>query len=604
MAKQKGSKSAFAPTPDELSSPEVLGTIFSTGGLRRVLKRIAKRDKDDLVFHPLKALILTEFEEQITDQLVRSVPSGTWSPSGAYVSLTSKRSGAYRELVFPTLIDGIVGRCLIDAVEPRINADDEGKTFSGRSHFSNVREPGDYDDWFQVWQDFTAAVDRAAKTDGYTYVFDTDVNDFFPSVDRTKAKALIAARTGAHPSLLELLFYCLEAWLPRFAYAPMTGLPVEANDVSRVVAHGYLKSVDAVFKRRSDCIYLRYVDDTIVFCKTAAVARDIRRLHHLELRQLGLNPNAAKSQVLTVEDFQLGRHRDMNIRLERARKRGDAAEIEVAAIDWFGLDPKLNSWDKITKIIYSLARQTKADALRSYAIKHACTFPTVARVCLRYLVSFELTESELRSLLSLSGEDLDMETAIHVATAVLDARIDPKWSELVLTTAFEELHRNDDRHGVGFLKGQWLLVVHKYGSRKDRDQLKSLGVNFLDDAQWRLHFLYVSLAIGSLRIADAGVASTLANSDIQLAIRLCGAAMSGKLVHRDLLLRRVVGRVNDKAGIAGRHLPFLRLMLECQSHRKRNAAWIKSMLDRAGSKAIADQVVREFLRRYHERLTS
>jgi hypothetical protein len=52
--------------------------------------------------------------------------------------------------------------------------------FSGRSHFSNTREPGDYDDWFQVWQDFTAAIDNAAKSDRYTYVFDTDINDFFP----------------------------------------------------------------------------------------------------------------------------------------------------------------------------------------------------------------------------------------------------------------------------------------------------------------------------------------------------------------------------------------------------------------------------------------
>jgi hypothetical protein len=46
------------------------------------------------------------------------------------------------------LIDGLVGRRLVDALEPSITEDDDGKTFSGRSHFSNIREPGDYDDWF------------------------------------------------------------------------------------------------------------------------------------------------------------------------------------------------------------------------------------------------------------------------------------------------------------------------------------------------------------------------------------------------------------------------------------------------------------------------
>ena len=602
MAKHRSAPSAV--TQEQLGNPDVLRTIFCLASLRRALKRIALRDKDDLISHPLKALLLTEYEDQIADQLVRSVPAGTWSPSGAYVSLTSKRSGAYRELVFPTLIDGIVGRCPIDAIEPLINADDDGKTFSGRSHFSNVREPGDYDDWFQVWQDFTAAIDKAARSDGFTYVFDTDVNDFFPSVDRTRAKAPIAARTGAHPSLLELLFYCLEAWLPRFSYAPMTGLPVEPNDVSRVVAHGYLKSVDAVFKRRQDCIYLRYVDDTVVFCKSFADASLIRRLHHLELRQLGLNPNAAKSQIMTVEEFQAGRQRDVNLRLAKARKARDVAGFVIAALDWFNLDPKTTaSWDKVSKMIYSLARQMKTEALRPSAAKHARDFPNISQTGLRYLVAFDLTESELRSLLDMSAESLDMETSIHLVGGVLDARVEPKWSGLILKTAFDALHRTDDRHGAGFLKGQWLLVVHKHGARRDRDQLKSFGVNFLDDPQWRLHYLYVSLAVGAVKIADAGTASSLANSDIQLALRSCGAAMSGRLSRRDTLLRRMIKLVNGRQGIEGRHLPFLRLLLEEAGRRKENVRWLEATLGRKASNKIADPVVVDFLSRYYERLT-
>jgi hypothetical protein len=169
--------------------------------------------------------------------------------------------------------------------------------------------------------------------------------------------------------------------------------------------------------------------------------------------------------------------------------------------------------------------------------------------------------------------------------------------------AFGELHRKDDRHGAGFLKGEWLLVIHKYGSRKERDLLGALGVNFIDDAQWRLHYLYVSIAIGAMKIADAGTASSLANSDIQLAVRLCGAAASGELSQTALLLRRLLGRINGKAGIAGRHLPFLRLLLECQEYRKANAGWLKGVLDRTGKNRIADRVVREFLRQHYQRLT-
>src|SRR5258705_5332006 len=258
MAKKATSSGAQLIQPltrEQLGAPDALARIFSKEQLRRAFRRIVKRDKDDLVTHPLKKPLLIAFEEELCDQLADAVPHGRWSPTGAYLCLTLKRSGAFRELVFPTLIDGLVGRCLVGALEPSITGSVDGKTFSGRSHFSNVREPGDYDDWFAVWRDFTAAADVAADRNGFAYVYDTDVNDFFPSIDRTKAMAMLAQRTGAHPSLLALLRYCLEAWLPRFQYSPMTGIPVECNDVSRLVAHNYLKSVDGLFKANKDCIY-------------------------------------------------------------------------------------------------------------------------------------------------------------------------------------------------------------------------------------------------------------------------------------------------------------------------------------------------------------
>lgn len=395
-------------TRDQLGRPDALVRAFSKEQLRRAFRRIVKRDKDDLVTHPLKKPILIAFEEELCTQLADAVPHGRWSPTGAYLCLTLKRSGAFRELVFPTLIDGLVGRCLVDALEPFITHDDDGKTFSGRSHFSNVREPGDYDDWFAVWQDFTAAVDMAAEREGFAYVYDTDVNDFFPSIDRTKAIARLAQRTGAHPSVLELLRYCLEAWLPRFQYSPMTGIPVECNDVSRLVAHNYLKSVDGLFKESKDCIYLRYVDDTIVFVRTRQLAVTLSRLHHLELRQLGLNPSSAKTQIMSVADFQAQRHRDVNIRLDGARRRKDIEALTQVGDDWYGRNRRTTAgWDKITRKIYSLARQLRSNSLRGKVIDDVQRTPAVARAALYYLGRFDLGEAELQGL-TRAAEDKEL----------------------------------------------------------------------------------------------------------------------------------------------------------------------------------------------------
>ena len=591
---------------EELADPKVLANIFSKPRLRKALSRIAQRDKDDLLSHPLKSLILIEYRDAITDQLVQSVPAGSWSPSGAYVSLVSKRSGAYREQVAPTLIDGIVGRCLIDALEPQINSDDEGKTFSGRTHFSNTRQFGDYEDWFQVWQDFTAAIDKAAEAVGYTYVFDTDINDFFPSVDRTRAKALLAAKTGAHPSLLELLFYCLEAWLPRFSYSPMTGLPVELNDVSRVVAHSYLKSIDAVFKNRDDCTYLRYVDDTVMFTKTATSANTLRRLHHLELRQLGLNPNASKTTILRVAEYQALRHRDTNVSISEAKKTRDKTTIDAIATDWFARDRQhTSSWDRIARLLYSVAQQLQTGTLRANVLEDAAD-PRLSIVALRYLSAFDLTKTELIGLIKLSMlKSIDMQTSMAATASLLDVRIDPKWSPLVVKAATAMLARRDNQHGIGRLKGLWLLALHKHAKEKDLDKLKStVGIGLLDDHVWRLHYLYVAIATGATTIAKAGSASTLANSDLQLALRLWSATTDGQLYKRDRLLSTAVRQVNGVPTIPGQYLPFIRLLLQNDDQKQKNIAWLKSVCGKNEKHKIQDQVVMRFLERELSRLST
>jgi hypothetical protein len=173
------------------------------------------RDKDNLVAHPLRAAVLIEFEEQLSEMISRRVVAGLWSPAASYVCFTNKRSGNYRELVFPCIIDSVVGRRAIDALEPCITADDHGRAFCGRSHASSTRQPGDYENWFQTWLDFSSEIAKAAQGEKLAYV--STPMSRISSRPWARAKQFLSQRTGAHASLLELLFYCLETWLPRFS---------------------------------------------------------------------------------------------------------------------------------------------------------------------------------------------------------------------------------------------------------------------------------------------------------------------------------------------------------------------------------------------------
>jgi hypothetical protein len=270
----------------DASQTNVLAKSFSREAVTFALKRMASmRDRDNLVAHPLRAAILIEFEDHLSEMISRQVIAGLWRPSASYLCFTSKRSGSYRELVFPCLVDSVVGRRAIDVLEDRITADDNGRAFCGRSHASSSRQPGDYENWFQTWLDFSAEIATAAKGESLAYVFDTDVADFFPSIDRARAKQFLAQRTSAHASLIELIFCCLEAWLPRFHYLAMGGLPIEPNDVSRLVAHNYLKIVDSHFPDTEGCRYLRYVDDTTIFVPGRKEANEVKRQHHMSLRE-------------------------------------------------------------------------------------------------------------------------------------------------------------------------------------------------------------------------------------------------------------------------------------------------------------------------------
>lgn len=582
----------------QLAAPDVLYRVFSKPRLRRSFKRIVQRGKDDLVTHPLKTPILVAFREQLCEELSELVPSGRWYPTASYLCLTYKRTGAFRERVFPTLIDGLVGRCLIDALEPAITEDDDGKTFSGRSHFSNDREPGDYDDWFKVWQDYTAAIDEAADQGGFSYVYDADINDFFPSIDRTRAIAMLAQRTGAHPSLLELLRYCLESWLPRFNYSPMTGIPVECNDVSRLVAHNYLKSVDAIFKGNPKCVYLRYVDDTVVFARNRPAAVRISRQHHLELRQLGLNPSAAKTEVMSVRKFQAARQREINMRLDHVKANQDIDGLQDIVNEWYRQERNtIEGWDKVTRKIYSFAGQLGAEILIERVMNDIQTTPAVAEPALRYLSRFDLGNEQVDGLAHIAQDkDLDLVVSLAIAHCCADARFSMECSQSIADMALQQVRSKDARLGSGYLQALWLLVVFKHGDGQQRnDALRDWQSS--DDPQWRLHAILVALAEGRLNISEAASSCLLSDADLQLALRLCGTIQNGLLEDTQMqgILKSVIRRIHGRYSIAARHLPLVKIIMDYFHDSNMLLQWVQNVRGRRAGSAIRDLVVMKHL---------
>jgi hypothetical protein len=597
---------AGVATVVNVSRPDILARLFSGPGVTFALKRMASvRDKDDLVTHPLRAAILIEFEEQLSEMISRRVVAGLWSPSAPYVCFANKRSGNYRELVFPGLIDSIVGRRAIDALEPLITADDNGRAFCGRSHASSTRQPGDYQNWFQTWLDYSSEIAKAAQGEKLAYVYDTDVADFFPSIDRVKAKQFLSQRTGAHASLLELIFYCLEAWLPRFNYMAMTGLPIEANDVSRLVAHNYLKIVDAEFQDGDRCRYLRFVDDTTVFIPTEEEAQDVKRRHHMALRAVGLNPSAAKSEIMSVEEYQKRRHREVNLRIDRLDKSNDESAFNSLTAEWYR-KRNLQNWDRVAKRLYRTATRKGWLGMRRRVVKDLQRAPDLTGSIVDYMLHLEKADEYLDDVLKRwNRREESTERLIHFAKYLCDASFSLQTSKRIADFAVGRIAQDDDRPGAGYARGLLLLALHKHGRREHRERiLKWATVDTLKDEQLRLHFLYVFICRQELDQKLRLALVQLISSDTDLLLRLCERALAGEVTKVRKILRRYVRVRGRYRSVEARVLPLLSAL--ARSRNKGVREWLEGLL-KPGSRMVRpvrDQVLRDLLGRLHRNLVS
>ena len=593
-----------APRSNHLS----LRDLFSEDHLAKTIARIrSDRDTENLVTHPLKRVILSEYGAYLERLISRDVCAGTFAPERAYPCTVSKRSGGFRELVFPSLIDSIVGRHVIDELEPRINRDDDGRAFCGRAHANTKRAVGDYEKWFQVWRDYTSSIARAAAERGYAYVFETDVADFFPSIDRQRARSALEARTGVHTSLSGLLFQCLESWLVRYEYNTGSGIPIEPNDISRLVAHSYLKSVDESFPPIADREYLRFADDTVVFVKTKLDANTVKIEHYSALTRLGLSPNSGKTQIVSTAQYEKPRHVDENRMIDELQDRFDETEFSLLVARWHRRRRTAENWSRVAKRLYTTARRHQSRRLRSLSFDDLRECPDLADHVLHYLADFSITQPEMERLLDMwKQRDLHAEQLIGISRFLANARFAFSGASKALADfALFRIRKTDDRPGAPYARALLFLVLYKHGDRKQRSKVLSWGKReSMTDPQIRHHYLYMFTATGQLSDDAMNTMRPLSDSDLDFTLRICHDARKGSLKKRSRVLNCCVKNNGTETIVEARYLPLLDVILSCDSMRSENEVWIMNLLNpTVHGRQIKDTIVKRFLEQKLEAIT-
>lgn len=220
--------------------------------------------------------------------LYDALKNGQWRPSPSDAFAVRKKNGSERIIERFSLEDmtvcELIKRRLAPAVE-KLSEDSSWGYRKGRSR-----------------QDVAKAI-QAAVQDGFRYAVESDIDDFFPSVDHARLFALLEELFPERDSsVLDLLKMCL-----RNGYAlkgriceRRSGL-AQGSPLSPLLANLYLDAFDEDLQRL-DARLFRYADDFVLLTRTAEQAKAALEFIGHSLEQIGLALKDEKTHIIDINE--------------------------------------------------------------------------------------------------------------------------------------------------------------------------------------------------------------------------------------------------------------------------------------------------------------
>ena len=220
------------------------------------------------------------------ERLHRELRDGDYVPQPVLQRLIPKagQPGKFRPLGIPTIYDRVCQQALLNRLVPIFEPVFDDANFGyrqGRSAHGALRK---------VWRELD---------EGFEWVVDTDLTDFFGSVDHDKLLVLVNQRVS-DGRILGLLRQMLRAGvvvagrkLPTEQGTPQGGV------VSSLLSNILLTPFDWEMRRRGYRL-TRYADDWLLTCRSRGEARAALDVAKWILARLGVNLHAEKTRIVHV----------------------------------------------------------------------------------------------------------------------------------------------------------------------------------------------------------------------------------------------------------------------------------------------------------------